>query len=259
METGIIIKQPVEDYIENTTKYYNKRFGNSSFSITESDRMRWRMIEKKLVKILSFYDNQPDILDFGCGEGWLSSNLSKYGKVTGVDISDKSIEAAKKKYPSINFIHLDASSTESVEQKIKERFDIIVSSEVIEHIDNQKEYLNNIYSLFKKENGVLILTTPNGRWKNNYFFGERKNWGQPYEFWLTPNDFIKLAMDKFSWYSIKTFGSNWLFSLKSYGMPNVLGNRIIRKMLETIHFKKIYESLLNQFGFGLYIIFIGKK
>lgn len=258
MEIGISLIS-MNQYLKNTTDYYNKRFTENKFVITDNEILRWKIIEKHLSQLLPKGPaSKITILDFGCGTGWLSSYLSKYGEVTGVDISNKSIDAAKNKYSRINFIHLDASSGNQIEELIQNKFDIIVSSEVIEHIKEQREYINNIFSLLK-DNGSFIMTTPNGKWKKNYFFGYRKNWGQPYEFWITKIGLRNLVHHKFKEYSIKTFGSNWIFNVKSYGLPDLLGNRIIRKTLEILHVKWLYESILNQLGFGLYLIITGKK
>ena len=42
-------------------------------------------------------------------------------------------------------------------------FDVIIAGDVLEHTDNQGLFLNNI-NKHLKENGVLILTTPNAKW-----------------------------------------------------------------------------------------------
>lgn len=43
------------------------------------------------------------------------------------------------------------------------RFDVIIAGDVLEHVDNQSLFLNNVKKHLKKE-GYLILTTPNAKW-----------------------------------------------------------------------------------------------
>lgn len=120
------------------------------------------------------------ILDFGCGNGDLTNLLSKYGQITGIDLSDEAIKIAKKKYPHINFI---CSSVFDMTKQNK--YDLIVSSEVIEHLtrEEQGEYIQLIYNNLV-DNGYLLITTPNKEVANAL---EIKG-DQPIENWLTINE-----------------------------------------------------------------------
>ena len=92
---------------------------------------------------------RPSILDFGCGTGWLIEILDQFGDAQGVDLAP---ETARGRYPHLRF-H-DAHSMPDGP------FDIVVSQEVIEHIDNQKAY-GETASRVLRTGGYLILTTPN--------------------------------------------------------------------------------------------------
>jgi len=93
------------------------------------------------------------IADVGCGRGWLSQILSRFGEVTGFDMS---ISEARKRYPSGRFVECD------VLHLPPGQFDIAVCSEVIEHIRPEEKPLL-IESLFSilRTGGALIMTTPN--------------------------------------------------------------------------------------------------
>ena len=76
------------------------------------------------------------ILDIGCGGGLLSEPLSRLGAiVTGIDASDRNIKIAKmhlkKSKLDINYY---CSSPESFEAK--EKFDVVLNMEIVEHVDN---------------------------------------------------------------------------------------------------------------------------
>ena len=101
-----------------------------------------------------------EILDIGCGGGLISEPMARLGgKVTGIDASQKNIKVAslhsKKNNLSINYLN------KSPEQlKEKEKFDIILNLEIIEHVDNLDLYLQSCHKLLKK-NGLMFTATIN--------------------------------------------------------------------------------------------------
>jgi SAM-dependent methyltransferase len=98
------------------------------------------------------------VLDVACGTGYGSNLLKVAGasSVTGVDISSESIAYAKNNYQSsgINFIVGDAADL-----SIHRDFDIIVSFETIEHLENPDKFLSEI-SLSLSSGGIFIVSTP---------------------------------------------------------------------------------------------------
>ena len=98
-------------------------------------------------------------LDLGCGTGRLSIRLALNGwNVDGVDVSTKVIEIAeyisKIKGLHVNFITLDGS-----DYVRKEFYDLIVCSEVLEHVDDDQRIVNNIYESLAP-GGIAIITVP---------------------------------------------------------------------------------------------------
>ena len=53
---------------------------------------------------------RPKLLDLGCGPGWYTEKLTRFGEVTGIDLSDEAISIARSRFPGINFV---ASANES--------------------------------------------------------------------------------------------------------------------------------------------------
>jgi 2-polyprenyl-3-methyl-5-hydroxy-6-metoxy-1,4-benzoquinol methylase len=93
------------------------------------------------------------ILDLGCGMGWFMSVLSKNWNKVGVDCSKFALKNAS------NFCYTILSDVLSYTKNCKEKYDYILMSHVIEHLDNPVLVIKNLKNLLKK-NGQLILETP---------------------------------------------------------------------------------------------------
>jgi len=117
----------------------------------------WWFEGRKVIlnKILSKYiDSKSIILDYGCGVGINLNILSKFGKVFYYDKSKLAINYVEKKYIKIkNFVKVRRLT------KYREKFDLIIATDVIEHIKNDRKEIIKIHSLLKK-NGYILITVP---------------------------------------------------------------------------------------------------
>jgi len=95
------------------------------------------------------------ILDVGCGDGFISEEFVGKGDVYGVDISEKRLKVAREK--GIKAIRAD------LETGIPFRassFDLVIASEVLEHIFDTDFLIEEIRRVLKP-NGHLIVSVPN--------------------------------------------------------------------------------------------------
>lgn len=101
------------------------------------------------------------ILDIGSGAGTLSLFLAGQGfKVVGVDASSVSIEKSKISAKYLNLqTKVDFVNCDFLDFASNEKFDLILCSEVIEHIFDVNEFLKKIKRLLIN-NGLLVLSTP---------------------------------------------------------------------------------------------------
>lgn len=101
------------------------------------------------------------ILDYGCGTGDHVTHplacLKHY--VLGVDMHEQSIHEAQRRYQLPNLLF----RTGHIESLIQEHlsFDLVVCSEVLEHLHRPLDCLRIMRQLLKP-GGALIITTPNG-------------------------------------------------------------------------------------------------
>ena len=128
------------------------------------------------------------VLDFGCGSGYGTAMLgTKASKVIGIDYSEQAVEYANRTFSSetINFYQADATSREHVFQHLlKKSFDVIISFDVIEHIEDYMTYLDTITELLS-DGGVLIIGCPNRLQTLNW----NKNWNSCHKREFTPTEF----------------------------------------------------------------------
>jgi 2-polyprenyl-3-methyl-5-hydroxy-6-metoxy-1,4-benzoquinol methylase len=96
------------------------------------------------------------ILDFGSGEGGTSNVLSEDNIVTSFDVNKIRLQRQK---DSISTLNLLCGSSSSLPFK-NNSFDLIILQDVVEHLDDREELINNIYNLLN-DNGMIYLSTPN--------------------------------------------------------------------------------------------------
>ena len=100
------------------------------------------------------------ILDIGCGGGLMSEPMTRLGAiVTGIDASDKNIKVASlhAKQNNLNINYLN-KSPEQMDQK--EKYDVILNLEIVEHVDDVDLYISSCFNLLKK-NGLMFTATIN--------------------------------------------------------------------------------------------------
>jgi len=224
-----------------------------NIGLVEKPYVSMKNVEKTFVSnvknMKSKFGRSLRILDLGCGRGWLTEILSKYGNVLGVDLS---IIAAEKMYPHIKF-----EQKNIIFDKIQGNYDVVVSSEVIEHLapEHQQIYIKKVYELLD-ENGYLILTTPN---KPNVEELSRKlsikrNQLQPIENWLDKESLLSLLRNFFE---IELVGSVMFYPIffRKYKRLNLL----YQTFYDRLNGYKIVDRILNSTNRGLYLTIIGRK
>ena len=123
--------------------------------ITQMIKKYFKISDKKINPF-----NELKILDIGCGGGLISEPMARLGaNVTGIDASEKNIKIAQihseENNLKINYIN---SSPERLKEK--EKFDIILNLEIIEHVEDVNLYIDSCSKLLKK-GGLMFTATLN--------------------------------------------------------------------------------------------------
>jgi 2-polyprenyl-6-hydroxyphenyl methylase/3-demethylubiquinone-9 3-methyltransferase len=105
------------------------------------------------------------ILDIGCGAGLLCEPLTRLGaQVIGVDPSATNIAVAKL-HADRSHLLIDYRCTTIEEIDPRERFDIVLAMEVVEHVANVGMFLDRCAALLKPSS-MMVASTINRNWKS---------------------------------------------------------------------------------------------
>ena len=166
-----INKKEIEKFSKIAAEWWNP---NGKFKpLHKFNPIRIKYIKDNIIKKFNLNSsNKPlktiNILDIGCGGGLLSEPMSRLGaNVVGIDASKKNIEVAKfhakKNKLKINYI---CASPEML--KMQKKFDVILSMEIIEHVEDINFFIKKSSELLKK-NGLMFIATLNKTLKSYIF------------------------------------------------------------------------------------------
>ena len=102
---------------------------------------------------------QPRILEIGCGIGNISIPLASLGgTITAIEPHEPSLQiaASRNPFPNLTFKH------QSLEETELGAFDIIILTEVLEHVPDHKAMMKHLARGMRPD-ARLIVTLPNGR------------------------------------------------------------------------------------------------
>jgi len=114
-----------------------------------------RRILLKLIRNIGF----QDCLDAGCAQPFLIDEITRRFGVPGFgcDMSDQTMAANQKVLPKIQFRPMDLTKDRWPGGR---QFDLVVCSEVLEHIPNWQQALENLLAMTRR---YLLITVPSGQ------------------------------------------------------------------------------------------------
>ena len=160
----------------------------SQHEVLSKNKNPWAKIikyEKESTKnIINMLQKIPhdSILEVGCADGKLTKELIKYADtVVGIDVSSSAVERARKKVSKAKFF---VSSLE--DYSTKEKFDLIICSEVLYYIKDEKKALSKLKKL-----GRHLITSHFFVYFPQFCLGSVK-----YEFYLSRFPVLQTIIEK---------------------------------------------------------------
>lgn len=107
-----------------------------------------------LEQIQNISQHSDSVLDIGSGCGFLTNVIYNSGwtKVVGIDISERSIEYSRKKYPYIKFLHQDI-----YEMSEENKFDLCVAVMAVNNMPNADLFFGKVSKCLNKYGKILLV------------------------------------------------------------------------------------------------------
>jgi 2-polyprenyl-3-methyl-5-hydroxy-6-metoxy-1,4-benzoquinol methylase len=133
--------------------------------------------------------HDASILEVGCGTGWVSEYLTRFGKVTACDLGERTVAYAREHHPEVTF------HCEDIFNLPFTPFDVVVTLDTLSVMADQPAFINRLAELLKPLGLLLIVTQnkpvfdhmkdlpPSGGWLRN---------------WTTIGQLKKLVGEKFN-------------------------------------------------------------
>lgn len=195
--------------------------------------------------------DRPQILDLGSGPGWYTVNLSQFGPVTAIDLSEEAIRVARARYPHITFI-----AGNLYEYPLPAgHFDVVVSQEAFDHVEDQVAFLDRAAD-FLRARGHLILSC------TNKFVMDRLG---PGEFSPQPREHISRPLDA---RELKQLLRPRFRLLRMRCIIAEVGQRGILRVLNSPRFRRVLgwilpgrglEPFIERLGLGYQFILLAQK
>jgi len=154
-------------YLNENNRYYDRFWREHPLYLTRHPNSDEAQRAGVILRFLSDLREEagvgPDsairILDVGCGRGWLTALLSSYGACEGVEPAPEAVALARSLFPGLTF-HVGTLPDLLAGESFR-RFDLVVSSEVLEHVPYalQSEFVMQLGAAVVP-GGHCILTTP---------------------------------------------------------------------------------------------------
>ena len=171
MKNNTINKKEIEKFSKIAEEWWNP---DGKFKpLHKFNPIRISYIKENVIKTFKLNNNKHPlknikILDVGCGGGLLSEPMCRLGaKVTGIDASDKNIKVAKL-HAEKNNLQIDYLCSSPEKFSAKDKFDVILNMEIVEHVEDVNFFLKSCSKLLKKD-GIMFVATLNKTLKSYIF------------------------------------------------------------------------------------------
>ena len=153
-------------------EYFSQLYGATSKQGEPQQTMfdKWR--DKILFNTYAKYStnelSQSDVLDVGCGYGWLLDAFEGARTLCGVDIAHHAVEVATGRKPNRYFKQGDLQDPSPFSQK----FDLILAINVIEHLSSPEAGIQSIGSSAKPSAIVIVHMPTISNWLTRWEYSK---------------------------------------------------------------------------------------
>ena len=171
MKNNTINKKEIEKFSKIAEEWWNPE--GKFKPLHKFNPVRISYIKENIIKTFKINQNRTPlknikVLDIGCGGGLLAEPMCRLGaEVTAIDASEKNINIAKL-HSKKNDLKINYICTSPEKLQIKNKFDVILNMEIVEHVEDVNFFLKSSSKLLKK-NGIMFIATLNKTLKSYIF------------------------------------------------------------------------------------------
>lgn len=230
--------QEMDNWNDHWDKYSNSASDNPAQKYRH--QLMINIIKSKYSKNDTF-----NILDIGSGQGDFLLRLAKEfpkSHLVGFELSETGVMESKIKVPNATFLQVDIIHTNQNLDNFINWASVICCSEVLEHIDDPKQFLELIFPFLNLE-GIIIITVPGGPMSSfDRHIGHRKHFSA---------DDLKLLLFKAGYFSPKVYKTGFPF-FNLYRLVTIIrGDRLITDVEKSYKgfTKTLSIIVMNTFNF----------
>lgn len=213
-------------FVSGSSKFYEELTSKPQY-VAEKDEY---LFASKYIK------NTDKVLDVGCGWGWFKNYIPD-SDYMGIEFSEKSIQKCKEKNINVTSVLIQDFA------KKDEKFDVVVSFQVLEHIENPLFFVKSMAES-ATEKGLIILSVPN----LDSFMSIREN------------NYLNLPPHHISWWSkdsLKYIADALNLEVLDYEVErlkdfNTIMDTYLKNLLNTLFKRK--KKLIRNHWFDLFVI-----
>ena len=171
MKNNTINKKEIEKFSKIAEEWWNPE--GKFKPLHKFNPIRISYIKENIIETFKINQNKTPlknirVLDIGCGGGLLAEPMCRLGaEVTAIDASEKNINVAKL-HSKKNDLKINYICTSPEKLQIKNKFDVILNMEIVEHVEDVNFFLKSSSKLLKK-NGIMFIATLNKTLKSYIF------------------------------------------------------------------------------------------
>jgi SAM-dependent methyltransferase len=188
-----------------------------------------------------------DVLEVGCGTGWLCPSLKMFGRVTATDFSDEMLARARALVPDVRFVDGDFMALDFGAGQ----YDVVVTLEVLAHVADQRAFIAKLEALLRP-GGLLMLATQNRPILERFNTVEPQQPGQLRR-WVDRNELEALLSPHFDVLQTKV-----MTPVAGNGPMRLLAGRKTKLLLRRAVGRTI-ERALERSGFGWTLMTLARK
>jgi SAM-dependent methyltransferase len=128
--------------------------------IAVEDRHWWFVGRRRILMdiVVALVPPSPErlVIDVGCGTGANAAAFAGLYRCIGIDVSQEAIDAAKARFPKVQFI---CGAAPDALGEAAGQADLFVLSDVIEHIEDEVSFVSDLIATMKP-GALLLITVP---------------------------------------------------------------------------------------------------